>query len=123
MLKSLSSIANASDLGVDRALMGLDIAHERMQANHNESLMLSHIRKLEQDLRTRNKEYNDMVRMANDRIGILKEEVIKSHADIEQLKKQNKSIESDSSIYLSLIRVLEDKLKIANSQNQNEAIA
>lgn len=122
MLNSLSSFAHATDLGVDRALMGLDLAHERMQADRNESVMMAHIRKLERDLKTKDEKYNGLVRVANKRINLLKDEVLRSHADIEQLQKEKKTLGCDVSMYGNLIKILEEKLRDANAQLEQNSI-
>lgn len=122
MLNSLSSFAHTTDLGVDRALMGLDLAHERMQADRNESVMMAHIRKLERDLKTKDEKYNGLVRIANERINLLKDEVLRSHADIEQLKKEKKTLGCDVSMYGNLIKILEEKLRDANAKLEQNPI-
>ena len=122
MLNSLSFFAHATDLGVDRALMGLDLAHERMQADRNESVMMAHIRKLERDLKTKDEKYNGLVRVANKRINLLKDEVLRSHADIEQLQKEKKTLGCDVSMYGNLIKILEEKLRDANAQLEQNSI-
>lgn len=122
MLNSLSSFAHTTDLGVDRALMGLDLAHERMQADRNESVMMAHIRKLERDLKTKDEKYNGLVRIANERINLLKDEVLRSHADIEQLQKEKKTLGCDVSMYGNLIKILEEKLRDANAKLEQNPI-
>lgn len=122
MLNSLSSFSHAADLGVDRALMGLDLARERMQADHNESVMMAHIRKLERDLKAKDEKYNGMVRTAKERINLLKDEVLRSHADVAQLQKEKKTLGCDVSMYGNLIKILEEKLRDANAQLEQKPI-